>query len=114
MLPAKRQNGPHAPLEQGVVPFRGICLTVPVTKGQRALADAFEDDGVELPAFHQVHRWIQSVRREPRSRADAVDVFGSHGANLSHWKQPAVCPTHYAELPDQLVIEIVIDVRGRS
>ena len=86
MLPAERQNGPHTPLEQRVVPFRGIGLPVPVTEGQRALADAFEDDGVELPAFDQVHRRIQPVRREPRSRTDAVNVLTSHGENLSLWK----------------------------
>ena len=70
-LAAGGQQRAHAPLQQRIVAARGIGHAVAVGEGDRALAQAFQHDGVELAALDQIDGGVEPVGGEARAGADA-------------------------------------------
>ena len=68
---ASGQQRPHAPVEQRIVTARGIGHAVAMAERHRALAQAFQHDGVEFAAADQIDGRLQPVGGKTRSRADA-------------------------------------------
>ena len=49
-----------------------------MTEGESALADALENDGVQVPAIDEVHRRVEPIRGEARTSAEAVRARIAH------------------------------------
>ena len=65
------KHRPDPPLEQGVVPARRILAPGLLRKGDGPLAQAFENEVVELSALCQVEGRGQPVALKPGARADS-------------------------------------------
>ena len=65
------QQRAHAPLEQRIIAALGIGHAVAVGEGDRALAQTFQHDGVELAALDQIDGGVEPVGGEARAGADA-------------------------------------------
>ncbi len=72
--PAGGQHGPQPMGEEAVVAERWILQPVAVAEGHRALAQALEDEPVELAAPGEVHGRVQPVGGETGATADAQRV----------------------------------------
>jgi hypothetical protein len=71
---AHRQQGAHAPVEQRIVTFARIGHTVAMCEGDRALAEAFQYEYVEITTLDQIDRRFEAVGGKSGAGADAENL----------------------------------------